>query len=423
MQEHANTKGVLDLPTILKRCHEGLSEVFHDTWSVFVAKVKFYMAKAQFSIAEVTGGIFTSEDDFQSFSRLRSAYMLGMLRSLTCGANSVLQNDRETSIAWLDEKLEEVGCVDAALPCDCSGGWVQWVQGWVSLLNIAAKGDEAGLAETAALIKESKAKPGGGELAASTAVGTPSSSGAPAMAAAPAPTAAPPGAPSGPTTLAALRKLWQCPSTATGPIIQSFMMHLELFIYDNCVIKASCGPTLFDLKFDGGLEDIVADSSAANPELKATIINKNLNLNFTGKVSRLGQKGCLKVAEAFGMPFYLHGRGFDSLSGSDAFVPAWMVKEANKDPVLEIKTIERLFTYKYQMFMSETSITVPVTCFCLRPTKEAIGKTDVVLTRPPFPANAVPHVPNRRSSNPVAARSAKTSLVPTPFKEAKHLFR
>ena len=142
-------------------------------------------------------------------------------------------------------------------------------------------------------------------------------------------------------------------------------MHLELFIYDNCVIKASCGPTLFDLKFDGGLEDIVADSSAANPELKATIINKNLNLNFTGKVSRLGQKGCLKVAEAFGMPFYLHGRGFDSLSGSDAFVPAWMVKEANKDPVLEIKTIQRLFTYKYQMFMSETSTTVP--CHFLLP--------------------------------------------------------
>lgn len=407
------------MPTILKRCHEGLSEVFHDTWSVFVAKVKFYMAKAQFSIAEVTGGIFTSEDDFQSFSRLRSAYVLGMLRSLTCGASSVLQNDRETSIAWLDEKLEKVVCVDAALPCDCSGGWVQWVQGWVSLLNIAAKGDEAGLAETAALIKESKAKPGGGELAASTAVGTPSSSGAPAMAAAPAPTAAPPGAPSGPTTLAALRKLWQCSSTATGPIIQSFMMHLELFIYDNCVIKASCGPTLFDLKFDGGLEDIVADSSAANPELKATIINKNLNLNFTGKVSRLGQKGCLKVAEAFGMPFYLHGRGFDSLSGSDAFVPAWMVKEANKDPVLEIKTIERLFTFKYQMFMSEISTTVPVTFFCLRPTKEAIGKKDVALTRCPFPADAVPHVPNTRPSKLVAARS---SFVPAPFKLAKHLF-
>ena len=111
-------------------------------------------------------------------------------------------------------------------------------------------------------------------------------------------------------------------------------MHLESFLYDNCVVKVTnnaSGKTLadmFDLRYDCGLDDIVADSSAKDPELKATIIKSDLNLNFNGKVTRVGQKGCIKVAEAFGMPFYLHGRGFDSLSGSDAFVPAWMVPEA-----------------------------------------------------------------------------------------------
>eukprot|EP00969_Alexandrium_andersonii_P194369 8585063-Alexandrium_andersonii.AAC.1 len=88
------------------------------------------------------------------------------------------------------------------------------------------------------------------------------------------------------------------------------------------------------------------------------------------------------------MPFYLQGRGFDSLSGSDAFVPAWMVKEVAKDALLEVKTVERQFTFKFTTFANETSLNIPVTFFCLRPTAAAIGKENVVLTRAPFPPEA-----------------------------------
>ena len=107
------------------------------------------------------------------------------------------------------------------------------------------------------------------------------------------------------------------------------MMHRESFSYDNCVVNARNGSNLLKLlglRCDSGLEDMVADSNATNPELKATIINEKLSLNFGGKIARWGQKGWLKVAEAFGMSFYLHGRGFDPLSGSVTCVPAWMVK-------------------------------------------------------------------------------------------------
>lgn len=153
-----------------------------------MVKVNAFMAKAQFSLAKVAGGICTTVDESQGCIRLRSTFKLAMLRSLTCGANSVLQNDLETDITWLDTRLGEVAHIDASLPCR--------VDSWLALLDIAATREKSALTETAA-------KWAAGGDTAKAAAETPSHSGAPpATEAPPDPSSCAPG----PASVATVKK-------------------------------------------------------------------------------------------------------------------------------------------------------------------------------------------------------------------------
>ena len=89
------------------------------------------------------------------------------------------------------------------------------------------------------------------------------------------------------------------------------------------------------------------------------------------------------------------------------------------DAVLDIKTFQRMFTFKWSVLNKSESIEVPVTFFSLIPKKGAVGLKDVVLTRTTFPEQFLPRIAR------VAPKATiqKPSAVPGPFKDAKHLFK
>ena len=174
---------------------------------------------------------------------------------------------------------------------------------------------------------------------------------------------------------------------------------------------------------DSGYEDLEMDLLAKSPIIFAKKVARTMQLTFNGTVSTVASPGCLPFMKAFGVMHYISGNQNRSLT-AECPLPAWMVPvESKGEPTCEVLQKDKVFTWPLEQWgvppgcvdkhcevqqgtETETTagemtvqiegqvaalnltITWPCTLYMLAPAPNAVGKSDVKLTRNSFEGDA-----------------------------------
>ena len=115
-------------------------------------------------------------------------------------------------------------------------------------------------------------------------------------------------------------------SECSGVVLHLFAKALELYIHE----YALPGGSIFS---DQGHSYIFEESG----RLKVNCMPRSLCLNYYGNVTLVPVEGCLPLCKAFGLEWYLDGRGVKGTSSPFGCV-AWLIKEGKKKKKVSTQT-------------------------------------------------------------------------------------